>query len=403
MKLKKLPILISLIMMLFAGCVPPEYYFRALPENPDSPVTVAAFLPLTGSNKVYAEQMREGLLAAEARINNRRGIAGRKIKLRIIDTAGSAEGTAAALKKAENYGAVAAIAGYSTNEVSILIKHADRLRMPMVIPMATSDKHVEASPFIYRNSFSDQQQMETLAAYIYFWRKLSRGAIITDKTGDEEYSRNISRNFTQAVRDLSGEITINTVINSNAQISDNEIIKLLATDPEFILISATGKRAAEMIIKLRESRFRGIICGPDSWDDDLICESLKGIHPGECVFTALFNPENSSREFVEFKKDFRQRFFHAPGPCETQSYDALVFLAIGLEKASHLFTFDRNWRKITALPGAAAYYTMGRKGAIDRTIYLKNFRINHDGDQQIVTNVVHKLQYSKIKDYKVIE
>lgn len=403
MKLKKLLALIPFVLMIISGCVPPEYYFRPLPENPALPVTVAAFLPLTGANRIYAEQMREGLLAAEARINRNRGIAGRKLKLRIIDTAGTAEGTAAALKKAEMFGAVAAVAGYSTNEVSMLIKHADRLRMPMVIPMATSDRHVEASPFIYRNSFSDLQQMEALASYIYFWRKLARGAIITDKTGDEEYSRNISRNFTQSIRDLGGEITLNTELNSNAKISDDQIIKLLATDPEFILISATGKRAAEMIIKLRESRFRGIICGPDSWDDDLICASLKGIHPGECVFTALFNPDNSTREFKEFKKDFRKRFFHAPGACETQSYDALIFLAIGLEKAEHLVNFDRNWRKITALPGAAAYYTMGKKGAIDRTIYLKNFRIDHDGGQQTVTNIVHKLQYSKIKDYKVIE
>ena len=401
--MKKLLALIPLLMTIFSGCVPPEYYFRELPENPAAPVTVAAFLPLSGSNRIYAEQMREGLLAAEARINRNRGIAGRKLKLKIFDTAGTAEGTDSALKKAEKAGAIAAVAGYSTNEVSMLIKHADRLRMPMVIPLATSDKHVEASPFIYRNSFSDQQQMETLAAYIFFWRKLARGAIITDKTGDEEYSREISRNFTQAVRDLGGEITINTVLNSDTDITDDEIIKLLATDPEFILISATGKRAAGMIIKLRESRFRGIICGPDSWDDDLICDALKGVHPGECVFTALFNPDNTSREFKEFRKDFRKRFYHNPRACETQSYDALIFLAIGLEKAGHLVSFDRNWRKITAFPGAAAYYTMGKKGAIDRTVYLKNFRINHDGDQQTVTHVVQKLQYSKIKDYKVIE
>ena len=65
----------------------PEYYFRELPENPAAPVTVAAFLPLSGSNRIYAEQMREGLLAAEARINRNRGIAGRKLKLKIFDTA----------------------------------------------------------------------------------------------------------------------------------------------------------------------------------------------------------------------------------------------------------------------------------------------------------------------------
>ncbi len=401
--MKKFLLSLTFAIIFFTGCVPAEFRFKPLPENPAAPVVVAAFLPLTGNNRIYAEQMQEGLLAAEARINNNHGIAGRKLKLRVIDTAGTFDGTAKALKKAELYGAVAAIAGYGTKEVSMIIKHADRLRMPMVIPLATSDHHTQSSPFVYRNCFTDMQQMEMLASYIRHWRKMSRGAIITDNSGDDEYTGGISRNFTQAVRDLTGEISINIIVPADTELSDEQVINLLATDPEFILISASGKRAANALAKLRKAGFSGIICGPESWDDDQICETLKGVKVGECVFPAFFNPANDTREFRKFKKDFRKRFYHNPGACETQSFDALIFLAIGLENADNLFEFDANWQKIVNFPGAAAYYTMGKKGALDRTIYLKNFDIDYGNNMQISSRVFRKMQYSKLKDYRIIE
>ena len=401
--MKKFLLLLIFAIVFVPGCVPAEFRLRPLPENPAAPIVVAAFLPLSGNNRVFAEQMQEGLLAAEAYINRNRGIAGRKLKLRVIDTAGTAEGTGKALKKAELYGAVAAVAGYGTKEVSMLIQNADRLRMPMVIPLATSDYHTQTSPFVYRNCFTDMQQMEMLASYIHHWRKMSRGAIITDHYGDDEYTGGITRNFTQAIRDLGGKITINTIVPSDAELTANQIIELLATDPEFILVSSSGKRAAKTIAELRKSGFRGIICGPESWDEDEICENLKGVKVGECVFPAFFNPANESREFREFKKDFRKRFYHNPGACETQCFDALVFLAIGLENAGNLFEFDANWRKIVNFPGAAAYYSMGKKGTIDRTVYLKSFDIDYGANMQISSRVFRKMQYSKLKDYQIIE
>ena len=67
--MKKILLLLAAVAGIFTGCVPPELTLRHFPENPSAPLTVAALLPLTGENRIYAEQMLEGLLAAESRIN----------------------------------------------------------------------------------------------------------------------------------------------------------------------------------------------------------------------------------------------------------------------------------------------------------------------------------------------
>lgn len=397
-------LLLTVITALFAGCVPEELCFRELPaDDPNAPLVVAALLPLSGENRMYAEQMQEGLLAAQNKIN-RYGINGRQLQLEFIDTKGTFSGSADALKLAGDKQAVAAVAGYDSEEVSMLIPHAAKMRMPMVIPLATSDYHLQTSPFIYRNSFSNIQQTEVLANFLVHWRQKSRGAIITDPTGDDEYTREISRDFAQAITDIGGKITMNITLKANSLLSDGQLRSMLMAEPGFILISARGKRAAEQLKSLRQAGFTGIICGADCWDDQEFIFSLEGSEPGDCVFTAFFNEENSSREFRTFRKEFREKFYHYPGACETQSYDALIFLAIGLDNADNLWDFDRNWRTIRNHHGVSGLYTMLKKGEIDRTIYLKTIGVDRRSGKPVpFARFSKKLQHSDLKNYRIIE
>ncbi|MBR7131229.1 MAG: penicillin-binding protein activator [Lentisphaeria bacterium] len=403
--MKKILLLLAAVAGIFTGCVPPELTLRHFPENPSAPLTVAALLPLTGENRIYAEQMLEGLLAAESRINNQNGINGRRVKLLAIDTKGSASGSSEALQKAASAGAVAAIAGYGHREVEMLTAHAAKLQMPMVLPVATGDSLTEISPFIYRSCFSDSQQMEVLASYLFHWRQLTRGAIITDSGNNAEYSLNIARHFTQAVKNNDCTIAVNCVIPQGSGLTGRQLANLLAHDPQFILIAASGRRAAEIFGKVREGGFSGVLCGPESWDDQEFLSALgKSVIPGDTVFTAFFSEENNSREFKRFRNEFRRRFYHQPGACETQSYDALCFLAIALNEAEDLFKFDRNWRSIRNHAGAGATYTMLPKGGIDRTVYLKNIGTREqNGKSYPYARLSKQLQYSKIKDYRIIE
>lgn len=392
------------VVFIFTGCVPAELCLRELPENPAVPVTVAALLPLTGSNRIYAEQMSKGLLCAEERINNCNGISGRKLKLEIIDTAGTAGGTREALLTARKLGASGMIAGYDTEEVSMIIADAAKLQMPVVIPLATSNYHMQVSPFVYRNCFSDTQQMEALANYLLHWREIKHGAIVTDQPNDDDYSRGISRCFGMAAKDIGVSITREVTVPKDSLLTKDQLTALLMSDPGFIMVSARARRSAQFVRQLRQAGFSGIICGADSWDDSELCAALEGIAPGECVFTSFFNAENQSAEYRQFCKRFRERFFYTPGACETQSYDALIFLAIGLDNAENLFEFDRNWRSIAAHPGAAAVYTMLKKGEIDRTIYLKVLRtVKYDKTIRSYPVLTKKLQYSKLQDYRIIE
>lgn len=400
MKKLLLPLLLAVGML--TGCVAPELRLRVNLEE-TSPLKVAAMLPLSGKNRIYAEQMREGLLFAESEINANGGINNRKLQLEIMDTCGTAAGTRAAIDKAIALNTVAIIAGYDTREVGMIVGNASALRMPTVIPLATSDYHVQESPFVYRNCYSDMQQMEVLASYLHHWRDLHRGAVLTDHAGDIDYSRSVARDLEQSIKDNGDEVVYKGTLPADGTLPENFIRDILATDPQFIFVPASGKRIVQILKALRDAGFSGIICGPDSWDDTEFIAGLAGIEPGECIYTALFSEENTSAEYEQFRQGFRARFFHNPDACSTQSYDALKFLAIGLSNADNLYKFDRNWRTIRNHPGAAAVYTMLKKGDIDRTIYLNSIGVRRGKQLIPYSRLSKKMQYSKIEDYRISE
>ena len=233
---------------------------------------------------------------------------------------------------------------------------------------------------------------------------LRRGAVLIDPVDAPEYSRGIARNFAQAVTDLGGEIVHTAILPESGEVPFSLVREILARAPEFIIIPSQGKRCAEILKTLRNNGFSGILCGPDSWDDTDFIDALAGFEPGDCIYTAFFSPENPSPEFAEFRRKFRARFFHNPEACETQSYDALKFLAIGLAGVDNLPDFDKNWRSIRNHNGAAARYTMLKKGEIDRTIYLNSIGVRRGSGKLVpYARLSRKLQYSKLEDYRITE
>ena len=73
----------AVFFLLAGGCVAPELYIRNFQEgNPQ--IKVAAILPLSGSNRIFAEQMRKGLQLAEHDINSNSVSGKKQLQFRIL-------------------------------------------------------------------------------------------------------------------------------------------------------------------------------------------------------------------------------------------------------------------------------------------------------------------------------
>ncbi|MBQ9503202.1 MAG: ABC transporter substrate-binding protein [Lentisphaeria bacterium] len=364
----------------------------------DGPVIIGAVLPLTGKYQSHGRRMLNGIKFAEEELNNRRGISRRRVKVLPFDTGSDSRGAAEAFEAAVAAGANGIVTGHNTNEAEAVSPIAARCRIPTVISMATSDATVGSSLYMKRNAFTDKQQGEALAAYLWYWRQLVRISVLIDTDPGSVYERNTAGAAARAFRELGGNITIMPEYRGDD--FSAALKAALITGPQAIVVSARGPRAAAVIRALRKEGYAGTICGLDSWDDPGLFEGLKNLNNiGDCLYVSYFSPENPTEEFKDFRAGFRQKFYHDPGNDETMTYDATKLLAIGLNNARTPEEFEKNWMSIHNFFGAAATYTMLPKGRVDRTIFINAVEPGREGLLPR-GRLVRSFMYSKLESYR---
>ena len=384
--------------LIFSGCVPAELKLRRDLES-ETAIRIGALLPLTGANRQFGMKMLEGIRFAVDELNNGRGAGGKLIELQTFDTTSTAEGAARAAESAAAANVTGVIAGYNTTEVSAELPLLEKYHLPAVIPLATADDHVGANPFVFRNMYTDSQQAETIAAYLWYWRKVMHIGIMVDMSPEDEYSRNIAREVAHHFKKLGGEVAM--IAEFRGSDYEKQLREIMTYTPRAIVLPVDAERAAAMIRLLRKLGYRGIICGPDSWDEPQLEHGLAGMErPGDCVYIGTFSDESQRREYKKFQKAYRERYFHSPGSCETLCYDAVKLLLIGLSDAEDMIKFRHNWLSIRQHSGAAAVYTMLRNGGIDRTMYVKSIAPPNVANPDPYSRTLLEFQYSRIATYR---
>ena len=269
----------------------------------------------------------------------------------------------------------------------------------MVIPQATANRYVGYSRFVFRCVYSDRQQAEALAGYLWYWRKLMHLGIVVNMDPDDEYSRNIARDVAQCFGDLGGEVV--RTIEIRGEKFERELQELMTHGPQAILLPVEGKLAAKMLKSLRDKGYSGIVCGPDTWDSEEFFQALSDRRTvGDCVYIGMFGADDSYPAFREFNKRFREHHFHAPGSTETLSYDAVKLLAVGLGRAETIMDFESNWQSIKKYPAASGVLSALPKGGIDSTIYINSISPGNYIAPHPHPQTIRSFTYSTLESYR---
>lgn len=383
-------------LLFFCGCT--EHRLHSDPAA-SGPVIIGALLPLSGKDKLAGDRMTSGLQQAEYELNTQRGINNRQVKVMFLDSKSSFSGAQEAFSAAVAAGAAGIICGGSDREVQAILPLAPKHSIPTLICRSTADSAAGANPFVFRCIHTNRQQGEALAGYLWYWRQMLKISVLMDSSPDAEYERSTARSTAEYFRELGGTVT-NTPVYSAGNFS-KAVNEALITGPQAIIVSARGKRAAEIVRDIRQKGYKGAVCGLDGWDDPDFFKTLSSIgDPGDCVFVSYYSDSAKSEEFKDFSKNFRQRQFHIPGNLETISYDALKLMAIGLGRAQNIDAFRENWMTIRNHFGASATYTMLKNGSVDRTMFIHAISpARHDGFA-CQGRLLRSFMHSKLASYR---
>ncbi|MCQ2379698.1 MAG: ABC transporter substrate-binding protein [Victivallaceae bacterium] len=362
-------------------------------DHVDRPVLLAAIGPFSHNLENDGKAMARGMQIAVDELNSKRGINNRQVNMVTIDSFSDNP-----VETAARMGADCIVSDCTSSQIGKIVEDVEKFKIPLVISSATKDSYVAANHYVFRNIFTNAQQSETLAAYLWYWRQQMRICFLVEMDMPSEYERLLARQVADEFKALGGQVSC--VAEYTGDEFDQPIKDLLTYNPNCIVVTTQRERLAKIIKRLRSFGYTGLICGGDAWAHDDFFNAIADCkHAGDCVFVSPFSDENDSEEYLRFRKKYMDQYGFEPDRKATLAHDAVKLLAIGLSDGTgDIRKFRKNWLTIRNHIDAGGVYTMQKDGNVDSTMYIS--RLSMDKNPFPTAKLLKKFQYSILKTYR---
>src|SRR5829696_7047795 len=160
---------------------------RVVERPPPERVRVGAFMSLSGDTSQYGLSALNGIRMAVEEANAAGGVNGRRVDLIVRDTRSDTVETSVVVDKLARDEGVHALLGEVVSSRSLAAARvAQRERVPMLTPSATSPEITAVGDYIFRSCYTDTFQGAALARFAIGSLGSLRAAILVDR--DQRYS-----------------------------------------------------------------------------------------------------------------------------------------------------------------------------------------------------------------------
>lgn len=355
-------------------------------------------LPLTGEGSIAGQSVLQGVQLAIAQA----GVSpeGRPFRLSIKDSAGEPDRARAAVVRLALEDKVAAIVGPVFSETArAALAEAQRLRTPMVVPFAHAPGIPESSPYVFRNSLTNQAQGAYLARYAVESLGLKRFAILYP---DDSYGNDLKNILAQNVETLGGQVLMQVPYDPQANdfsepiralggISDEEIKQLepnhdegpALTSPlpvaqttppidyDALFVPGYFNKVGLLAPQLAFYNVTGVtLLGGNGWNSPELLTIGEHYVEG-AIFVDGFFAGSPSPEVKAFVENFRLTFGTEPDILAAQAYDAAgLILKVLKEGASSREQLREGLLTIQGYPGASGTTTITETGEAQKNLFL---------------------------------
>jgi branched-chain amino acid transport system substrate-binding protein len=260
-------------------------------------------------------------------------IGGVRHRLTLLDreTANRPDAAAAAARGLINLDSVDVLVGPQFSGLAIAAGAvAEASQIPLVAPMASSPAVTEGRSYVTRLAFLDADQGNALARFAYDSLGLRRTGVLFNAAS--QYGRGVVELFSRTFTALGGRMVgIETYNVDDPEDQRAQIMRLLAGNPDAILLPNFSVRDSSQVRILRGAGFRGRLLGSDAWD----AIALRGREQVNGSIIVGNWDGRSDRDGVRTFRDHWAALYLGERPRATgaATYDAIRLIARAAEKA----------------------------------------------------------------------
>ncbi len=336
-------------------------------------IKIGAILPLTGDAALYGQNAKEGIDLAVEEINSDGGVLKREIKIIYEDTQADPKIGVSAFQKLIKVDKVNAVIGSITSSVILAVAPiANKEKIVVLSPAATSPKVTEAGEFIFRNWPSDAYEGKIMAEYVYHNLNLKKISLLLI---NNDYGKGLEQVFVKEFNRLDGEIGIIETFNPKETDIRTQILKIKNSKSDGLYIVGYPEEFVIILKQIRELRLKTQLLSTSAFQDKEIIEKC-GIASEGVIYPYPVEPDPNNPVVANFEKNFNNKYRKKPGiVCDT-GYDALkmIVYAIQLENGSSGSEIQRGLHSIKNFQGASGVMSFDRNGDIEKIMEIKTIK-----------------------------
>lgn len=295
------------------------------------PIKIGMFASLTGKQASFGQTNSRGASFAIEELNAAGGLLGRPVELIIEDTRSTAGEAATSAKKLLNRDRVVAlVSGTGSSAALEVAPLCQAAAVPMVAATATNPRVTEVGDFIFRACFADPFQGTVLARFAQERLHARRVAIVV--ANGSAYSVGLAKYFRERFTADGGAIVAEPKYAEGDKDFRAQLTAIKTAKPDAIFASGDYLESALLCVQARAIGITVPIFGGDTWDSPALLE-IGGRSVEGGYFAAHFSPEARDPAVQSFVARFRQRFGVTPDTGMSLGYDAVMLLAVAIQRA----------------------------------------------------------------------
>ena len=265
-------------------------------------VKVGLVASLSGENKPWGDDSKEGAQMAVDEINAKGGIDGKKVELLIQDDASTPEGAKTAAEKLLAQGVVELIGEVSSSITIQIANSAFEKNVPVVDIGGTKTTLTDIGSNVFRVCYTDAFQGPVMATFAYDELGLRNVALMTDN--QQAYSQGLSASFKEQFEKLGGKIVDEEKYNTPDTQFGGQLNSMKAKNPDGVFMSGYFTQVGPIAQQARAAGIRAKFLGGDGWDSPTLLDSGGSAIIGGYMCNHYNNQEDRP-EVKEFLKKWK--------------------------------------------------------------------------------------------------
>jgi branched-chain amino acid transport system substrate-binding protein len=279
----------------------------------------------------------KGAQLAVDEFNKLGGVNGKKVELRIGDSASKPEQGKSATDKLIGDGALCILGEVASGITAQMAQSCFEKGVPLIAIGATRTDITSIGNNIFRVCYRDDFQGPVMAYFAYNDLGLRKVALMTDKK--QPYSTGLSDAFRSTFVKLGGEIVDEEQYESGQTQFTAQITNMKAKNPDGVFASGYFNEVGPIARQMYEAGMKDVkLMGGDGWDSsEILVSGGKGILGG--YFCNHYNNKEDRPEVGEFLAKWKAKYPDNPVPATTMgalAYDAAMLACDALKRAASL-------------------------------------------------------------------